>query len=74
MNATGLIRSSRRPPSTSCSRRRIRRNIPSLTGIWLSVSPMRPGRSLASVIYRDREPETTDLYARFSDWLAGKSS
>jgi hypothetical protein len=33
-----------------------------------------PGRSLASVIYRDREPETTDLYARFSDWLAGKSS
>ena len=33
-----------------------------------------PGRSLAPVIYRDREQETTDLYARFSDWLAGKSS
>jgi hypothetical protein len=33
-----------------------------------------PGRSLAPVIYRDREQETTDLYARFSEWLAGKSS
>ena len=32
------------------------------------------GRTLASVIYRDGGPETSDLYARFSDWLAGKSS
>jgi hypothetical protein len=32
------------------------------------------GRTLAPVIYRDREQETTDLYARFSDWLGGKSS
>jgi hypothetical protein len=32
------------------------------------------GRSLASVIYRDGGTETTDLYARFSAWLAGKSS
>jgi len=32
------------------------------------------GRSLASVIYRDGGPETADLYARFSGWLAGKSS
>jgi hypothetical protein len=32
------------------------------------------GRSLASVIYRDGGPETTDLYGRFSDWLAGKAS
>jgi hypothetical protein len=29
------------------------------------------GRSLASVIYRDGGPETADLYARFSAWLAG---
>jgi hypothetical protein len=33
-----------------------------------------PGRTLAPVIYRDREQETADLYTRFSDWLAGKSS
>jgi hypothetical protein len=32
------------------------------------------GRSLASVIYRDRGPETADLYARFSGWLAGAAS
>ena len=32
------------------------------------------GRTLAPVIYRDRGPETADLYARFSDFLAGKSS
>jgi hypothetical protein len=32
------------------------------------------GRSLASVIYRDGGTETVDLYARFSSWLAGKSS
>jgi len=32
------------------------------------------GRTLAPVIYRDRGPETADLYARFCDWLAGKSS
>jgi hypothetical protein len=32
------------------------------------------GRSLASVIYRDGGAETADLYARFSAWLAGKSS
>ena len=31
------------------------------------------GRTLAPVIYRDGGPETTDLYARFADWLAGKS-
>ena len=29
------------------------------------------GRSLAPVIYRDGGPETTDLYARYSKWLAG---
>ncbi len=29
------------------------------------------GRTLASVIYRDGGPETADLYARFSAWLAG---
>ncbi len=33
-----------------------------------------PGRTLASVIYRDREQETADLYTRFSEWLSGKSS
>jgi SnoaL-like domain len=33
-----------------------------------------PGRSLAPVIYRDGGPETADLYARFSGWLAGKPS
>ena len=32
------------------------------------------GRTLAPVIYRDGGPETADLYARFSDFLAGKSS
>lgn len=32
------------------------------------------GRSLASVIYRDGGPETADLYARFSGWLAGGTS
>jgi hypothetical protein len=32
------------------------------------------GRSLAAVIYRDGGPETADLYARFSGWLAGKPS
>ena len=32
------------------------------------------GRSLAPVIYRDGRPETADLYARFSGWLAGKAS
>jgi len=32
------------------------------------------GRSLASVIYRDGGPETTDLYARFSGWLAGSAA
>jgi hypothetical protein len=32
------------------------------------------GRSLASVIYRDGGAETADLYARFSAWLAGKTS
>jgi hypothetical protein len=31
------------------------------------------GRTLAPVIYRDGGPETADLYARFSDWLAGKA-
>ena len=30
-----------------------------------------PGRKLAPVIYRDGGPETADLYARFSAWLAG---
>jgi hypothetical protein len=29
------------------------------------------GRALAPVVYRDRGPETTDLYARFAAWLAG---
>jgi hypothetical protein len=32
------------------------------------------GRSLAPVIYRDGGAETTDLYARFSGWLANKPS
>jgi hypothetical protein len=32
------------------------------------------GRTLAPVIYRDRGPETDDLYARHAAWLAGKSS
>jgi len=32
-----------------------------------------PGRTLASVIYRDGGPETADLYARFADWRAGQS-
>ncbi len=31
------------------------------------------GRTLASVIYRDGGPETTDLYGRFYDWLDGKT-
>ncbi len=31
-----------------------------------------PGRSLAALVYRDRGPETADLYARFSGWLSGK--
>ena len=31
------------------------------------------GRTLAPVIYRDGGQETADLYARFSDWLAGKT-
>jgi len=30
-----------------------------------------PGRALAPLIYRDGGLETADLYARFSDWLAG---
>jgi hypothetical protein len=29
------------------------------------------GRALAPVVYRDGGPETTDLYARYSAWLAG---
>jgi SnoaL-like domain len=29
------------------------------------------GRTLAPVVYRDGGPETADLYARFSAWLAG---
>jgi hypothetical protein len=29
------------------------------------------GRTLAAVIYRDGGPETTDLYTRYSAWLAG---
>jgi hypothetical protein len=33
-----------------------------------------PGRSLASVIYRDGGAETADLYARYSAWLAGKAA
>lgn len=33
-----------------------------------------PGRSLASVIYRDGGPETADLYARYSGWLDGGAS
>jgi hypothetical protein len=32
------------------------------------------GRSLASVIYRDGGPETADLYARYSSWLAGQAA
>jgi SnoaL-like domain len=32
------------------------------------------GRTLAPVIYRDGGPETADLNARFSEWLAGKAS
>ena len=32
------------------------------------------GRTLAPVIYRDGGQETADLYARFADWLAGKSA
>jgi hypothetical protein len=31
------------------------------------------GRTLAPVIYRDGGPETVDLNARFSEWLAGKA-
>jgi hypothetical protein len=31
------------------------------------------GRTLAPVIYRDGGPETADLYARFSGWLAGEA-
>jgi hypothetical protein len=31
------------------------------------------GRALAPVVYRDGGPETADLYARFSGWLAGIS-
>ena len=33
-----------------------------------------PGRSLAAVVYRDGGPETAGLYARFSGWLAGKTT
>ncbi len=33
-----------------------------------------PGRTLAPVVYRDGEPETADLYARFSAWLAGEAA
>jgi hypothetical protein len=33
-----------------------------------------PGRTLAPVIYRDGGAETADLYSRFNDWLAGKTS
>jgi hypothetical protein len=29
------------------------------------------GRALASVVYRDGAPETADLHARYSGWLAG---
>jgi hypothetical protein len=29
------------------------------------------GRELASVVYRDGGPETAELYARYSAWLAG---
>jgi len=29
------------------------------------------GRTLAPIVYRDGGPETADLYARFSAWLAG---
>ena len=32
------------------------------------------GRALASVIYRDHGPETADLYARYSGWLAGETA
>jgi hypothetical protein len=32
------------------------------------------GRTLASIIYRDGGSETADLYARFSQWLAGRAS
>ncbi len=31
------------------------------------------GRTLAPVIYRDGGPETADLNARFSEWLAGRA-
>lgn len=31
------------------------------------------GRKLAAVVYRDGGPETAELYARFSTWLAGGS-
>ncbi len=33
-----------------------------------------PGRALAPVIYRDGGPETADLYARYSGWLAGEAA
>jgi SnoaL-like protein len=33
-----------------------------------------PGRTLAPVVYRDRGPETADLYARFTAWLAGEAA
>jgi hypothetical protein len=33
-----------------------------------------PGRTLASVIYRDGGPETADLYERYAAWLAGKAA
>jgi|SRR5271155_2296924 len=32
------------------------------------------GRRLAPLVYRDGGPETADLYARFSEWLAGGAS
>ena len=30
------------------------------------------GRALAPVVYRDGSPHTTQLYARYDAWLAGK--
>lgn len=33
-----------------------------------------PGRSLASVVYRDGGAETADLYARFAAWLDGAAA
>ena len=74
MSATGSIRSSLRPAFDELFAAANTAQYPEQYRYMAFRLAHSEGRTLAPVIYRDGGPETADLYARFSDFLAGKSS